>query len=423
MLLLAIGMPVAFSFLLVNVVGAYFFWGGIAGFNQLAVSIVSAVTKFALIPAPLFILMGELLAHSRIMDQAIDALDGWIGRLPGRLALLSVAVATLSSTLSGSSLATTAMLGELLVPEMERRGYKKSISLGCVMSGGLAMIIPPSALAVILGSIGEISVAGLLIAGVIPGLVMASLYITYIIGRCYIQPSVAPSYAVPPKELSEKIKSTVRYVLPLGIIMFLVVGVIIMGVATPTEASATGAVGCFILIGFQGRLNWAMLKKSFFGTLHITAMLLMIVAGSTGFSQLLAFTGASKGIVEFVTSLSVNPILVLLSMQFSILLLGCFMEQVSIMMITLPIFMPLVHALGFSDVWFGIMMLINIEVGMKTPPFGLLIFVMKGVARSGTTTGEIIRSVLPFIICDVLVILLIMLFPALALWLPGKISR
>jgi tripartite ATP-independent transporter DctM subunit len=315
------------------------------------------------------------------------------------------------------------MLGELLVPEMERRGYKKSISLGSVMSGGLAMIIPPSALAVILGSIGEISVAGLLIAGVIPGLVMASLYATYIIGRCYIQPSVAPSYPVTPKELSEKIMSTVRYVLPLGIIMFLVVGVIIMGVATPTEASATGALGCFILIGFHRRLNWAMLKKSFFGTLRITAMLLMIVAGSTGFSQLLAFTGVSKGIVEFVTSLSVNPILVLLSMQFSILLLGCFMEQVSIMMITLPIFMPLVHALGFSDVWFGIMMLINIEVGLKTPPFGLLIFVMKGVARSGTTTAEIIRSVLPFIICDVLVILLIMLFPALALWLPGKISR
>ncbi len=280
-------------------------------------------------------------------------------------------------------------------------------------------MIPPSSLAVLLGAIGEISVGKVLVAIVVPGLVMAVLYAIYIIGRCWLQPSIAPAYETPPVPLSEKIIATAKYVLPIGFIFFLVVGVIFMGVATPSEAAATGTLGVFIMAFLYRRLSWEVVKKSIAGTLKISGMVLLIIAGAQAFSQILSFTGASQGLVELATGLPVTPLIIVIMMQVIILFLGGFMEVVAIMMITLPIFVPTILVLGFNPVWFAVLVLINIEMAMTTPPFGMNLFVMKGVAPPDTTMGDIYRAALPFLGCDLVAMALTIAFPAVALWLPG----
>jgi tripartite ATP-independent transporter DctM subunit len=419
-ILFALGVPVAFAFLFVNVIAVYIFWGGGAGLSQMILSIYESVTIFALLPVPLFVLMGEVMFRSGIAPRMMDVLDKWLGRLPGRLSLLAVGGGTLFAALSGSAMAGAAMLGSVLVPEMEIRGYKKPMSLGPILgSGGLAIMIPPSALGVLLAALGRFSVGRFLIAIIIPGLIMAILYAAYVIGRCWLQPQLAPSYPVPPTSLLEKIRATLRYVLPLSSIVFLVVGLIFLGIATPTEAAALGALGCLALALIYRGLNWEILKISITGTLQVTVMMLMILTGSTAFAQILAYTGASQGLVEFALSIPLPPICVLIAMQVVLLIMGTFMEPLTIMMVTLPIFMPIVERLGFNPLWFGAIMLLNMEMATTSPPFGLVLFVMKGVSPPGTTMGDIYRAGLPFLACDAVAMGLMMAFPALVLWLPG----
>ncbi len=297
--LMLLGMPVAFCFMVVNLIGIFLLWGGANGLEQLTYSIADSVTTFTLMPVPLFILMGELIFLSGIASVLIEVLDKWLGRLPGRLSLLSVGTGTLFSTLTAVSMASVAMLGETLTPEMEKRGYKRSMSIGPILAaGGLAHMIPPSDLGVILGAVGQISIGKILMAIIFPGLLLASLYTAYIIIRCWVQPSVAPAYEVSPTPLSEKVVTTARYVLPTAIIIFLVIGLIFLGIVTPTEAAASGALGAFILTVLYKRLNWEVLKKSIAGTLRITVMVFMILVGSKAFSQILAFSGATTGLVE-----------------------------------------------------------------------------------------------------------------------------
>jgi len=317
-------------------------------------------------------------------------------------------------------MASVAMLGSTLAPEMERRGYKKPMSLGPILgSGGLAIMIPPSVLAVLLGAIGRISVGKILIAIIIPGLVMAALYATYIIGRCRLQPSVAPAYHVTVPPLSERLLATVKYILPLGLILFLVIGVMFIGIATPSEAAALGSLGCFFLAFVYGRLNWEVVKKSFAGTVRITVMIFIIITGALAFAQILAFSGASRGLIEFALSLPLPPILVIVAMQVILLMLGTFMDVVAMMLVTLPLYMPVIYALGFDPVWFAVIMLLNLEMADVSPPFGLGLFVMKGVSSPDTTMGDIYRAAIPYIMCDMLVMALIVVFPTIALWLPA----
>jgi tripartite ATP-independent transporter DctM subunit len=419
-ILFALGVPVAFAFLFVNVIAVYVFWGGGAGLSQLILSIYESVTIFALLPVPLFVLMGEVMFRSGIAPRMMDVLDKWLGRLPGRLSLLAVGGGTLFATLSGSAMAGAAMLGSVLVPEMEKRGYKKPMSLGPILgSGGLAIMIPPSALGVLLAALGRFSVGRFLIAIIVPGLIMAVLYGAYVVGRCWLQPELAPSYAVPPTSLLDKIRATLRYVLPLSSIVFLVVGLIFLGIATPTEAAALGALGCLVLAFIYRGLSWEVLKTSVTGTLQVTIMMLMILTGSTAFAQILAYTGATQGLVECALSIPLPPICVLIAMQVVLLIMGTFMEPLTIMMVTLPIFMPIVEKLAFNPLWFGAIMLLNMEMATTSPPFGLVLFVMKGVAPPGTTMGDIYKAGLPFLACDAVAMALMMVFPGLVLWLPG----
>lgn len=418
--ILLTGMPIAFSFMLFNLIGVFFFWGGQSGLGQIVLSIASSISTFTLLPVPMFILMGAVIFQSGIGFRMMDVLDKWLGRVPGRLGLIAVGGGTLFATLSGSAMGATAMLGSTLSPEMERRGYKKPMALGPILgSGGLAIMIPPSALAVILASLGEFSIGRLLIAIVIPGLIMSVLYATYIVGRCWLQPSIAPPYEKTPTPLLEKVWDGVRYVLPLGSILFLVIGLIFLGIASPTEAAAAGAFGCFILAFAYKGLSWEVVEKSTISTLSIMVMIFMILTGSAAFSQILAYTGAARGLTELAAGFPLAPILLLIAMQLVLIILGMFIDQISMMMITIPIFMPIVTALGWNPIWFGAIMLLNLEIGCTTPPFGVVLFVMKGVAPPDTTMGDIYRAALPFIICDLIVMVLMMAFPEMVLWLPG----
>ncbi|MFC2002836.1 TRAP transporter large permease subunit [Chloroflexota bacterium] len=419
LVLLLIGVPVAFAFTLVNIVGVFVLWGGEVGLRQLTLSIFTSVALWALVPIPMFMLMGEVLFRTGLAQKAISAIDEWLGRLPGRLSLLAVGGGTLFATCSGSTMAGVALLGSLLVPEMEQRGYQKSMSLGPIMaSGGLAMMIPPSIIAVLLASYAEISVARTLIGGIVPGILMALFYASYIIVRTWLNPSLAPPYAKALPPLSTRILSFVRHILPLGFIIFAVVGTIFAGIASPTEASALGALCSLVLCAAHRMLNWKVLKESVVQTFYLAVMVLMIFTGAVAFSQVLTFSGISDGLAGIIGGFAAPPILIVAIMMAILVLLGCLMDSMSALMITTPIFFPLIPLLGFNEIWFAVLMLINLEIGQRTPPFGFSLFVMKGVAPPDTTMRHIILSILPFLVCDFIVMTLIMVLPRLALWLP-----
>jgi len=419
LILMLTGMPIALCFFIINVIGMYFLFGGLMGLQNLINSLYNSLNSFILLPIPPFILMGEVMFQSKIAPTLIHVIGKWMGRLPGRLALLAVASGTLFSTLTGTSIASVAMLGSTLVPEMEAQGYKKPMSLGPIMgSGGLAMLIPPSALAVLCGAIGEISISRILVGIIFPGLLVAGIMAAYIVARCMLQPELAPIYDVEKVPLSEKVSETVKYVLPQGFIIFAVIGLMFLGVASPSEAAACGAIGTCILAACYKRLNWEVIKKTTTSSLTVTGMILMIIGGAQAFSQILAFTGASAGLAEFATGLPVSPIVIIIVMQVIILFLGCLMDVVSIMMITLPVFVPVVRQLGYDDVWFAVTYLINIEIAGISPPFGLSLFVMRGVAPKGTTMNDVYKAAIPFCLCSLLAMTLIIILPQIALWLP-----
>lgn len=421
-LLMASGMPVAFGFALINLLAAYFILGGKVAFYNIILSMSSSLTMFALITVPLFVLMGEILWHSGIGMRAIDVLDKWLGRMPGRLSILAVVAGVIFAAVSGSNMANTALLGSVLGQDMEKRGYKKPMVLGPIMgSGALAMMIPPSTLGVLCATIGKISVGKLLIAIIVPGLLLAVLYGTYIIIRCWIQPELAPTYQVNPIPLSEKIMSSIKYLFPLAVIIFLTVALLFFGITTPSESAAVGCLGSFVLGLAIGGTHWV--KKSIVGTLRVTVMAFTIIMGATVYSQILAFSGASRGMVEFVANLHVPPVLLLILMQIALVVLGGPMEELTLMMISLPLFMPIIQAFGFDPVWFGVLVLLNVEIALLSPPFGMVLFVMKGVSTEGTTMGDIFRSAIPFCCLQAIAMALVMAFPSIALWLPNLMKR
>ena len=416
-LLMASGIPVAFGFALVNIIGMFVFMGGQEAASSLILSMSNALTSFSLIPVPLFVLMGEVLWHSGIGIRAIDVLEKWLGRMPGRLSVLSVVAGVVFAAVSGSNMANTALLGSVLGQEMERKGYKKVMVLGPIMgSGALAMMIPPSTLGVLCAAIGKISVGKLLIAIILPGILLAALYAGYILIRCRVQPELAPSYHVDATPLRQKLADSVKYLFPLAVIILLTVGLLFFGIATPSESAAVGCLGSCILGLAIGGTSWV--KKSVMGTLRVTVMAFTIIMSATVYSQLLAFSGASRGLVEFVTTLDVSPVVLIILMQIALIVLGSPMEELTLMMIALPLYMPIVTALGFDPVWFGVLILLNVEIALLSPPFGMVLFVMKGVSTQDTTMGDVFRSAIPFCVLQAIAMAAVITFPSIALWLP-----
>ncbi len=419
---MALGVPVAIAFLVTNIVGVMVFAGGVPGMLQIVENSIGLITSYTLAPVPLFIMMGALFFHTGLAQRVFDALDKLLGRLPGRLAYLTVGGGTIFSTLTGNTLANTAMLGSLLVPEMRKRGYSNSMSLGPIIgTGGLAMIIPPSGLAVLLGSIANIDVGKLLIAGLVPGIILAMMFVILITLQLRLDPESAPAYDVPDVALREKLRAFAINILPMSLVVVMVIGFIVFGIATPTESAAFGALGVIILAIAFRQFSWAALKASTLNTMRVTGMVFFIIMGSAVFSNLLAYSGATRGLLEWSTGFDLAPWVLLTVMFVVLLFLGMFMDQVSMMLITVPIFFPLAASLGYDHIWFGVIVLLALEMSLMTPPFGLLLYVMLGVSPPGTTLAHVVRAAVPYLVCDIILVVILVLFPIIALYLPDRL--
>ncbi len=418
--LMGLGVPVAFGFLAINIVGALMFLGGEQGLSQLARNAVQAVTSFSLTPIPFFVLMGEVLFHSGVALKAIDAFAALIRRVPGRLSVIAIVAGTVFSAISGSTIATTALLGSLMLPTMLARGYDKRIAMGPIIGiGGVDMLIPPSALAVLLGSLAGISISGLLIGGIVPGLILSVLFVGYIVLRAWLDPSLAPEERLDAGPSAwARWRPFFVHVLPLVLIFGVVVGAMTAGWATPTEAAALGAAGTIVAAMLYRSLTWASLMKALTGTVAVSGTILFIIVGATTFSQVLSFSGATNGIVGLVSAQGLSATVIVIGMMLILLFLGCFVDQVSMMLITLPFFMPLVQQLGLDPVWFGVMFLICMQLGLLTPPFGLLLFTMKGVAPPDITMNDVFAAAMPYVWFGLAVLILVFACPPLATWLP-----
>ena len=417
--IMGLGLPVALAFLALNIVGALAFLGGEQGLSQLARNAVQSVTSFSLTPIPFFVLMGEVLFHSGVALKAIDAFSLLIRRVPGRLAVIAIVAGTVFSAISGSTIATTALLGSLMLPTMLDRGYDKRLAMGPIIGiGGVDMLIPPSALAVLLGSLAGISISGLLIGGIVPGLILSVTFVGYIVARAWFNPALAPQDHEEPAAGAPRWRPFLIHVLPLILIFAVVVGAMTAGWATPTEAAALGAAGTIVAAWLYRSLTLANLMKALTGTVAISGTILFIIVGATTFAQVLSFSGATNGIVALVAGQGLSATVVVLGMMSILLFLGCFVDQVSMMLITLPFFMPLVAQLGVDPIWFGVLFLICMQLGLLTPPFGLLLFTMKGAAPPHIGMTDIYRSAMPYVCFGLLALLAVFLWPPLATWLP-----
>lgn len=418
MLAFATGIPVAFAFTGLNVVGFMLVTGGTKGLALLMGSMSDSISSFAFVAVPMFFLLGEVLYHSRVIDMVMEAVDKWIGKIRARLLFVALTAGTGLATLSGAGMADTALLGSTLYPEMEKRGYDQKLSIGIITSAGLlAAIIPPSALAVIMASIAQISVGRTLAAGILPGLLMATIYGVYIAVRVIKNPSLAPAYDAEGVSLKEKLTLTVKLV-PLGLVIFAVMGFILLGIATPSESAATGAMAAIVVTAIYGRLNFKVLMDSLSGVVRIAGMVLLIITGAKAFGQVLAFTGATQDVLSIIVGSDVHPIIIFILIQVTVLILGLFIDVLAIMLILIPIIAPIVPALGFDPIHFFMVFLLNIVLANQSPPFGLALFVLKGVIPQ-VSMLEIFKAQIPFILMDFAFIVFLIFVPQVALWLPG----
>lgn len=422
--LLLMGLPVAFAFLAVTTIGAFEVLGGERGILQLARNAAQSVANFQLAPIPLFILMGEILFQTGVAHRAIDAIERVVTRLPGRMSVVTIFGGTIFAALSGSTIANTAMLGSTLLPGMLKRGYHPSMAMGPIMaSGAIAMLIPPSALAVLVGSLAGISISGLLIAGVMPALLLAFLFVAYVVGHSLLDPSVAPPEDLPRMTLRERWRPFCIYVLPLSVLFAVVIGSLLLGIATPTESAALGSLTAVAVGAAYRSLSLARLGAALMETLKLSVMILFIIAASQTFAQVLSFSGATGGLIRAIGAFDPTPLMVLLGMIAILLFLGCFIDQVSMLMVTVPVFVPLAEAMQINDLVLGVVYLLTMEIGLLTPPFGLLLFVMRGVAPPQIGMRQIYAAVTPFLLIKLLVLGLIVAYPAIGTWLPGLMGR
>lgn len=419
--LMALGMPVFVAFMLVNLVAVGAIMGP-AGYGMFINSVYDTTTTGALVTIPLFILMGEVLFRSSAVDVLFRSIDTLVGQVRGRQYVLAVVLATVFSTLSGAAMGVAAMLSRSLLPTMIRRGYDPGLSIGNILAGAsLAPLIPPSVLVIIIGTIAGVSIAGLLVAGILPGLMFAALFLTYSFMRVWRNPALAP-----PDEdvtqrpgIGETVMALVRLI-PFSIVIMMVMGLILLGVATPTEAGAMGVIGALMTAAIYRRLDFRMVRESLAATARISAMILVIMAASKLFSQLLAFTGGATALTELVVNLDLGwwgMLFILMALPF---LLCMFIDQIALMLIVIPIYTPIISTIGYDPIWFWLLFLVNITVGGMTPPFGYTLFALKSGWSEGNL-GTVFRAAWPFVGLFVIGMVIIAVFPALATWLPSLI--
>ena len=417
------GAPIFLAFLTAILAGVYFIIGTF-GFPMFINSVYDTATTTSLASIPLFILMGELLFRSGTMDVLFESIDKLIGKVKGRQYVLVVVLSAVFGALSGVAMAVAAMLGRAIMPGMQNRGYDRKIAAGLIIGGAsLAPIIPPSLLAIIVGSLADVSIAKLLIAGVIPGLFIGGIFLVYVFVRIGIDASLAPENLTGERaEVSagEKVFAIVR-TLPFIIVIFSVMGFIMLGIATPSESAATGVIGSLLTAAIYRKLSIKMIWSSLMAAITVSSMILVIMAMSKMFTQLLAFTGATTELVNLVANLGYSPTVMLIIMLAVPFVLCMFIDTIAVILLTIPIYQPVVTALELDPVWFWLLFLINITLGAITPPFGYTLFAFKAVVPE-MSISQVYRATWPFVALFLLGIAMIIIFPGIATWLPNLVG-
>ena len=422
LILLTIGLPVAFSLAFVSTVMMYFFWG-LDGLINIATTAYTTNANFLLIAIPLFILMGECITVSGMAKDAFKMVDTWFGWVPGGIPIAAVVSSTIFGAVTGFAPATCSALGPAIIPEIIRRKNDTAIGIGAIAGGaGLAIIIPPSILMIIYAFLTEVSVGRLFYSGLIPGVIISCIFITYVLIRVTLNPKLAPRAEKTGLNFRKKVQVSV-YILPLIGLIFLVLGSIWIGAASPSEAAALGAFGSIILIVYYRKFSWEMVKRILHTTVAVNCMVMFILIGGTLFTQVIVQIGFASGLANWVTSLAVSRWIILAIMQLVIIILGCLLDPSSILFIVIPIFLPIVKMLEFDLYWFGIITMINCGIATITPPVGLVLYILKGVSPREIRFQDIIRGSMPYWFLYIVGMLPIIFFPELVHWLPNMIIK
>ncbi|HPJ26830.1 MAG TPA: TRAP transporter large permease subunit [Synergistaceae bacterium] len=418
---LFLGIPMAFTLGGSAVVASLIYAGpGMLAFTTS--QIFSGMLSLGLISLPLFIFIACLFEKSGIAEDMFECLRHWLAPVHGSLAMASVVACALIAAFSGVSTAGVVTMGIIALPMMLRLGYHKGIATGSIMSGGvLAILIPPSVSFIVYGMLARVSIGKLFAGGLIPGLLLTVGYMIYINVRCRLNPELGPPMPVEERvSFREKLRIT-RGLLAPFLLIFSILGTILIGAASPSESAAIGAsvaLGCVLA---RGQLKWNLLKETCYRTFRITSMVMWIIFGAKMFATIFVTVGAAEMIRETFLNLNVSPIVMILMMQMTYIIMGCVTEEITMMSLTIPIYAPILAALGFDPVWFGVLFMVNMQIGYLTPPFGYCLFYMKGVAPPEISTVDLYRAVWPFILIQLAVLLLILFFPQIVLWLPNTV--
>lgn len=417
-LLLALGLPVALSLLLAGATGLALVGGIDLIVGVLGSAPASSLGSYELLTIPMFLLMAEFMTASGISAQLFGAIASWTGRVPGGLGVATAVAGAAFGAISGSSTAAAATLSNTSIPAMVRQGYERKFAAGIVsISGTLAMIIPPSIAVIFYGLLSGANIGKLLIAGIVPGVLVTLTIIATVWFMLLRDPSLAPR--AQPIPLREKLKS-LQVAGPFFLLFGLVTGAIYSGAATPVEASALGALGAMLLAIAYGRLNLQTLLTAVVNTCATSAMIGLIVVFAQVFGYFLTLTGATQGLVDWVGSLDVSKYVILAFLVVLYLALGCFLDQLSILILTIPVVLPVVTKLGFDPIWFGMIVILLAEVGMVTPPVGMNVFVVSRTV--GMPVGQVFHGVFPHVIAHIALIVVLIAFPEIILWLPGQMK-
>lgn len=402
--------PIAFSFGILNLIAAYFLFGSMDALSFLVQAAFSSAANIHLAAIPFFLLMGTLFVRTGLSGIVLDAVDRILSGIPASGCYVVVGSGALYGALMGASVASTAVMGATLLPELKNRGYSNALAIGPILgSGTLSNLIPPSIGAVLIGSLAGISIGDLLLAGLLPAAFIILLFCVYLYFK-------ARNSGLAPQEQGASLKvrlSGVVMLMPLVIPVFCVTGVIYLGIATPTEASACGAVATFMVAVFYGKVNWTKLKESVIDAVEVSAMILLIVASAKAYSQILAITGISSGISETLAVIAPTGVVAVIIILAVVLLLGCFMDQASVIFVTIPLVIQAIFALDINPVWFGVLFSMVVGIGGITPPFGLNLFVLKAVAPPDVRLSEIYKICVPYIAIEMAVVAILLLFPNL----------
>lgn len=418
--LMFLGMPIFVSFLILNVAGVLWLIGP-SGFGMFANSIFTTATTGELAAVPLFILMGELLFRSGAMEVVLNSLDRLVGSIRGRQYVLCILLSAICGALAGAAMAVAGLLGRSLFPTMQQRGYDTKLATGTILGGAsLDPIIPPSVLAIIIASLAKVSTGKLLMAGIVPGLLLMVMFLGYVLVRVRLNPALAPDISADLRDPTTRGSAVVAFlrILPVSIIFICVVGLIMMGVATPTEAAATGVVGAMLLAAYYGGLNLKMLESSLISGVRVAGIMLAVMACATMFSQLLIFSGAIGKLGDFVLHLELSYYVMLLMLLAVPFLLFMFLDQVSVLMVLVPLYIPITKLYEYDPIWFWALVLIVATVGGITPPFGYTLYAFKSAVPT-IDTRELFKAAWPFVWIIVAGMVLMAIFPDIITYVPN----